>query len=229
MALEQSVYASMPTAIGTAICRRLAEIGPWVRSRMDSPGGSKMLHDRRKWRPGDQISLKGEIVKILRVAAVIAVSLVALAACKPAAVDTTADEAAIKAATRDWVTAYTAGDADGVTALYADDAVVMPPGAPTAVGHDAIRAFIASDSAASAAAGVKLVINNDDTVVMSGDLAAHSGSYIVQDATGATVDTGMYMDVSQKKDGKWLMVRDTWNSNKASVPAAEPVAESATN
>ena len=182
-----------------------------------------MLHDRRMLRPSNQID-KGAPVNILKSAAVIAVGLVALAGCKPAAVDTTADEAAIKAATRAWVTGYTAGDADAVTALYAGDAVVMPPGAPTSVGHDAIHAYIASDSAASKAAGVTLVINDDDTVVIMGDLAAHSGSYSVMDASGATVDTGMYMDVSQKKDGKWSIVRDIWNSNKAPAPAAEPAA-----
>ena len=171
---------------------------------------------------------KGAPVNILKSAAVIAVGLVALAGCKPAAVDTTADEAAIKQATRDWVTGYTAGDAEGVAALYSADAVVMPPGAPTAVGHDAIRDFIASDSAAATAAGVKLVINDDDTVVMSGDLAAHSGSYSVVDASGATVDTGMYMEAVQRKDGKWLIGRDIWNSNKAPAPAAEPEAAPAT-
>ena len=168
-------------------------------------------------------------MNILKSAAIIAVGLVAFAGCKPAAVDTTADEAAIKDATRAWVAAYTAGDADAVTALYAEDAIVMPPGAPTAVGHAAIREFIASDSAASKAAGVKLAINDDDTVVISGDLAAHSGSYFVTDASGATVDTGMYMDASQKKDGKWHIVRDIWNSNKAPAPAAEPAAPAATN
>lgn len=167
-------------------------------------------------------------MNILKSAAVIAVGLVALAGCKPAAVDTTADVAEVKAGSRAWVAAYTAGDAEGVAALYTADAVVMPPGAPTAVGHDAIRDYIASDSAASKAAGVTLVINDDDGVMISGDIASHWGSYSVMDASGATVDTGMYMETAQKRDGKWLMARDIWNSNKAPAPAAEPEAAPAT-
>jgi hypothetical protein len=30
---------------------------------------------------------------------------------------------------------------------------------------------------------------------------------------GAVVETGKYLSVSRKKDGKWLYIRDTWNSN----------------
>ena len=177
-----------------------------------------MLHDRRILRPTNQTD-KGAPVNILKSAAIVAVGLVALAGCKPAAVDTSAAETEIKAASRAWVTAYSAGDAEAVAALYTADAELMPPGAPTAVGHDAIRDFIASDSAATKAAGMAFALNDDDKVIISGDLAVHSGSFVVTDASGATVDTGMYMEAVQKKDGKWLMARDTWNSNKAPAPA----------
>jgi len=40
------------------------------------------------------------------------------------------DEAAIRAQTTAWEKAYNGGDAKGVAALYAEDAVMMPPGAP---------------------------------------------------------------------------------------------------
>jgi hypothetical protein len=32
------------------------------------------------------------------------------------------------------------------------------------------------------------------------------------------------MEALQKKDGKWLIVRDIWNSDQAPAPAAEPPA-----
>jgi len=72
----------------------------------------------------------------LRQLAVIAAGLVALAGCAkapppPAAepvVDTAADEAAVRAVNPAWFAAHTAGDADAVAALYADDAVLNIPG-----------------------------------------------------------------------------------------------------
>ena len=51
-------------------------------------------------------------------------------AAAPPAIDTADDEAALKAATRTWLEAYNAGDVEKIVALYAEDALLMPPGAP---------------------------------------------------------------------------------------------------
>ena len=159
-------------------------------------------------------------MNILKSVAIIAVGLVALAGCKPAAQDTTADEAMIRASAPAWAAAYNAGDADAITALYAEDAVLQPPGAPSATGSAAIREFIASDIVATKAAGLTMNIPEAGAVDVSGDLAYEAGTYTVTDASGATVDAGKYLGVFQKKDGKWLYVRDTWNSDNAPAPAA---------
>ena len=164
---------------------------------------------------------RGDIVNILKSAAVLAAGLVALAACQPGANNTAADANAIRDGSRAWTAAYNAGDAGGVTALYSEDATVMPPGASAATGHTAIQAFIESDIASSKAAGISLSIGNNDTVGMSGDLAWHSGSYTAVDASGATVGSGNYLEALQKRDGKWLIVRDIWNSDQAAAPAAD--------
>ena len=137
----------------------------------------------------------------------------------PAAVDTSADEAGLKAATNAWFEAYNAGDVEKVAALYAEDAVLMPPHAPVAKGKAAIRAFITSDTAGAKAAGVKLV-NAGSTVGVVGETGWESGSYTAQDASGATVDSGSYMSVSRKVNGQWLYVRDTYNSDRPLPPPA---------
>ena len=50
-------------------------------------------------------------------------------------------------------------------------------------------------------------------------MAWHAGTYsVIKD--GKTVDTGSYMEVLRKKGGKWLIVRDIWNSS--TPPAAAP-------
>ena len=51
-----------------------------------------------------------------------------------AASSASADETAIRAQSTDWVKAYNGGDAKAVAALYAEDAMLLPPGAPGAAG-----------------------------------------------------------------------------------------------
>lgn len=131
----------------------------------------------------------------------------------PAPVDTAADQTALKEITATWFRSYNAGDADTAAALYAEDAVLMPPHAPVARGRVAIRAFIAKDSADTKAAGLKLV-NGEETAGVNGDWGWNSGSYTVQDGSGKSVDSGSYLSVSHKVSGKWLYVRDTYNSDQ---------------
>jgi uncharacterized protein (TIGR02246 family) len=152
-------------------------------------------------------------------------ALIAVSACSsaPAAVDTTADEAALKAATQTWLTAYNAGDADTIVSLYADDAVLMPPHAGVANGKAAIREFIAKDSAGAKAAGVKLMPGAASAGV-NGDMGWESGSYTVTDGSGQTVDSGSYLSVSRKVDGKWLYIRDMYNSDRP-LPTPPPAPE----
>ena len=146
-------------------------------------------------------------------------------ACAPAApppVNTAAEEAALKAVTAAWLDAYNAGDVEKIVAMYADDAVLMPPHAAVAIGHAAIRAFLTADTAAAKAAGIKLV-PGAATAGVAGDTGWESGSYTIVDGSGGTVDGGSYLSVSRKLNGKWLFIRDTYNSDRP-LPAPAPAA-----
>ena len=150
-------------------------------------------------------------------------TVIAASACAPAApppVDTAAEEAALKAVTAAWLDAYNAGDVEKIVALYAEDGVLMPPHAAVATGPAAIRAFLTADTAGAKAAGVKIV-PGAATAGVAGDTGWESGSYTIADASGATVDSGSYLSVSRKSNGKWLYVRDTYNSDRA-LPAPTP-------
>jgi uncharacterized protein (TIGR02246 family) len=157
---------------------------------------------------------------------VLAASFAALAACaKTAPSDTTADEAAVRPVNIAWFKGYNAGDGAAVAALYAEDAVLNAPGAPAARGNASIREFYLKDTAAFAAAGLTNVDGPASEIGVSGDLAWQWGTYKVTDKSGATLDAGKYLTVFQRKDGKWMIIRDTWNSDAApAAPAAPPAA-----
>ena len=163
----------------------------------------------------------------MHAAALAAAGFLALAGCQKAT-DSAAFETKAKADVRAWLAAFNAGDVDTIVALYSPDAVVMAPGNASATGHDAIRALVQKESEGAKSAGVSLVANDDDKAAASGDLGWHSGSYVVKDASGAVVDSGNYMEVQQNIDGKWLIIRDIWNSDRPPpAPAEAPPADAA--
>jgi uncharacterized protein (TIGR02246 family) len=140
-----------------------------------------------------------------------------------AASPASADEAAIRAQTASWEKAYNGGDAKAVAALYAEDALLLPPGASGVSGRAAILAFFTKDIAGSAAAGAVFVVDPKTDVGVSGNMGWESGKYNVT-AKGAVVETGKFLSVSSKKDGKWLYIRDTWNSDAPLAPPTPPAA-----
>ena len=47
----------------------------------------------------------------------------------------------------------------------------------------------------------------------SGDLAYESNTFTITDKAGKKIDSGKYVTVFARKDGKWVIVRDIWNSD----------------
>jgi len=130
-----------------------------------------------------------------------------------------ADEAAIRAQTASWVKAYNGGDAKAVAALYAEDALLLPPGASGVSGRPAILAFFTKDIAGSKAAGAVFVVPSRTDVGVSGDLGWESGTYKVT-VKGAVIETGKFLSVSRKNEEKWFYIRDTWNADAPIAPPA---------
>ena len=162
-------------------------------------------------------SKQARIARIFGVAVALALGSGASSAADPAA-----EVAALHAVDQAWVKADNASDADTVASLYDENAVFLPPGAPAASGRAAIRAFLAKEIAESAKAGLVTSLGDKHDGGVSGDLGWSSGSYTVKDKSGRVVETGKYLSVSRKKGGKWLYVRDTYNSDGTLPP--EPAA-----
>jgi uncharacterized protein (TIGR02246 family) len=146
-----------------------------------------------------------------------AATMVTLAACQPAAPNA-AEMDAIKAVNGAWAEHYNAGDAGAVADLYWEDASLMAPGAPARKGRDAIREYVVAGIEESKTAGLSMN-NEHGPVNVSGNTAWQEGVFRVTDASGATVDAGKYLSVLEKRDGKWRLLRDIYNSDGA-VPTA---------
>jgi uncharacterized protein (TIGR02246 family) len=142
-------------------------------------------------------------------ASIAALAVFALAGCSKAeapAVDTSAamtpppavtastpaaDREAVQAVNAAWFKAYNARDVDAISALYADDAVVSAPGAPSARGAAAIKEAFRKDIAAATKAGVANNMGTSADVGVSGDLAWEWNTYSATDKSGKVVYTGL--------------------------------------
>lgn len=117
--------------------------------------------------------------------------------------------AAITAASEAFSAAWTAGDWDAVGALYADDAVVMPPGAEAVTGPAAIAEMFGT-------VGEGWALDLTTTEVFSVEGAAlEVGSWTMTGPDGSHADHGNYMAAWTWTDDGWKMARDMWNSNMA--------------
>ena len=165
----------------------------------------------------------------IRKGSLAALTVFALAACaktEPAASDTAAvasapaadaaaDEQAIRAVNPGWFKAHQSGDVDALVAYYSDDAVISAPGAAPVRGTAGIREAFAKELQGMKAAGLTQSPGANPEFAVSGDLGYEWNTYTVADKSGKTIDTGKYLSVFGRRDGKWLIVRDIWNSDMA--------------
>ena len=126
----------------------------------------------------------------------------------------------VHAADNAWLKAYTGGQLDGVVALYDENAIIFPPASAPVQGRAAIREFFVKDMAAFATSGLVMSLDANPAGGTSGDLGWSSGRWEMKDKTGKVVDSGWYFSVSKKTAGKWLYVRDAWDSNNPTPPAS---------
>ena len=110
------------------------------------------------------------------------------------------------------------GDTAAVAAMYAEDGVILPPNHARVQGRAGIAAFMKEMTDA----GMSLKLTPADTWVEAG-LGVRSGSYVLFDKDQKEIDHGKWMEVWRKgADGKWLMVRDMWNSDDPPPPPPTP-------
>lgn len=106
--------------------------------------------------------------------------------------------------------AYAAGekakDADAVVAYYSDDAINYGANQEPASGKAAIREKIASRIANDTLGGYNVYKIVD--LFAEGDHVVEVGSWVQFDSSGTELENGNYMSYFQKRDGKYVCVRD---------------------
>jgi uncharacterized protein (TIGR02246 family) len=115
--------------------------------------------------------------------------------------------------------ATNAGNADGVAAMYAEDAVLMPPDMPAVTGRDNIRSTFAAMMGQMP--GMRIAFQVQD-VVANGPLAVERGAWIITVPTpdgGSSEMRGKYLVAWRRIDGEWMMARDIWNNDAPMPPA----------
>ena len=146
-------------------------------------------------------------VSFRRVAPALPCALVLLAAaCRPAPAAPAADARAMREAVTRYESASNDGDADALSALYADDALLLPPDGAVVAGRDSILAFWKD----GIEPGISFEVVDSKTEGGTGFVA---GRFLVEATDSAPADSGKYvLCLRRQPDGAWRVVADIWNS-----------------
>ncbi len=120
-------------------------------------------------------------------------------------------KAEIQALEKAWAEADNARNVNAIAAFYADDAVSMSNNKPMMVGKAAILKDIEA-SMAKRAKGATITYDIMDVYACE-NIATETGKATVKDSTGKVTYTGKYMAVWEKRDGKYICIRDIGNDD----------------
>ena len=152
-----------------------------------------------------------------RFSSLMVAAAVALTACQtgPASLSE-ADLAAIGEVRAAMVNASLTGDADAGAALYAEDAIQLPPNAPAVRGRAAIRE---ADAALGALSTFEL---RPEETWGVGDFAYDRGTYslsVQMPDTATYREVGKYLVLLRRQtDGSWKMTTAMWSSDAPPPP-----------
>ena len=142
--------------------------------------------------------------------------MVAAAGCQapPPAGLTAADEAALARTSEAYSRAAVSGDMAALAALYAEDAILLPPNQGAVEGRGAIQAFFETFPTITEFQLEQMEIEG------GADMAWVRGAYSMKIAVPNVAipasDQGKYVEIWKKQaDGSWMIARDIYNSDLA--------------
>lgn len=128
--------------------------------------------------------------------------------------DLSAARKTIEDADRQFEQAIQKGDSAALAAMYASDAVALPPNSESVHGSGILSlwgGFIRM--------GVKDLTLHTTDLKGSADLLAEMGTYEVFGDNHKSLDKGKYVVAWKQENGQWKLYWDIWNSNLPAMPA----------
>jgi ketosteroid isomerase-like protein len=145
-------------------------------------------------------------------------SLLATALALAGAGAAAADKGPLDSMSQVFEDAIRSGDVVAAANLYADDGMILPPNYAPVQGRGAIAAYFKTMTDN----GFSLKLTPTDSW-MDGKLAVRTGTYIVVDKAQKEIEHGKWLEAwKQGDDGRWLLVRDMWNSSDPVPPPPTP-------
>ena len=146
----------------------------------------------------------------IRTAVLIAVTTLIITSCSnekgTAAIDMDVVKKEIQTMEDAYAAAEKAKDADKVVAYYSDDAIGYGRNRPPEVGKTAIKESLAKRLAADTTGNSNVYKVVD--LFAEGDMVVEIGSWAEMSPAGTEVNKGHYMSYFQKRNGKYVCVRD---------------------
>ena len=148
---------------------------------------------------------------------VVSGALLLLIACKQeepvaAVIDTNQIKEEIQAKENEFADTYNAGIIKNI-GYHADDAITYPQNSQPIVGKAAIVEFLKTHRD-SVSVGRKISFKTNEVFVSNdANQVVEIGYYKVVDSTNAIVNSGNYMSLFVKKDGKYVCLRDMSTSD----------------
>jgi ketosteroid isomerase-like protein len=122
-----------------------------------------------------------------------------------AAVDKEQIKKDIQAKEDEFASTYNSGVLKNI-GYYADDATSFYQNRAPLVGRDSILAFLKSDAVANSN---KIAFKTNEVFVSNdGNQVVEIGNFKVVDSANTTINTGNYMSLFEKRDGKYVSIRD---------------------
>ncbi len=150
------------------------------------------------------------MIKNIRLFGFLAFTALVLSACTTTEKEEVLDMEKVRGEIQAMEDAYAAGekakDADAVAAYYSEDAMSYNRNKEPLSGKAAIRDNIANSIAKDTTENYNVYKVVD--LFAEGNIAVEIGSWTEFDSSGKEKDNGNYMSYFQKRDGKYICVRD---------------------
>jgi ketosteroid isomerase-like protein len=111
----------------------------------------------------------------------------------------------IQAREDEFAAVYNSGEFKSI-GYYADDAITFYQNRPPLIGKEARAEFLKSDIISSSN---KISFKTNEVFVSNdGNLVIEIGYYTVTDSTKTAINTGNYMSLFEKREGRYVCLRD---------------------